>query len=29
MYTVGFFAALGAFFAVKAALVWVWQRIRP
>jgi len=28
-YTVAFFAALGIFFGVKAALVWVWQRIRP
>jgi hypothetical protein len=29
MYTTGFFLALGAFFAVKAALVWTWHRIRP
>jgi hypothetical protein len=29
MYTVGLFVALGAFFAIKAALIWVWQRIRP
>ena len=29
MYTVGFFAALGVFFGLKAALVWVWQRVRP
>jgi hypothetical protein len=29
MYTAGFFVALGAFFAVKAAAVWMWHRIRP
>jgi hypothetical protein len=29
LYTAGFFAAVAAFFAVKAALVWAWQRIRP
>jgi len=29
MYTAGFFAAIAAFFVVKAALFWVWQRLRP
>jgi hypothetical protein len=28
-YTVGFFLAVGAFFAVKALLYWIWQRVRP
>lgn len=28
-YTLGLFAALGAFFAVKAILVWLWYRIKP
>jgi hypothetical protein len=29
VYTVGFFLAVGLFFAVKALLYWVWQRVRP
>lgn len=28
-YTVGLFAAVGAFFAVKAGLAWLWHRFRP
>ena len=29
MYTVAAFVLIGAFFAVKALLVWLWQKIRP
>ena len=29
MYTVAVFVLIGAFFAVKALLVWLWQKIRP
>jgi len=29
LYTAGIFAAIAAFFAIKAALVWTWQHIRP
>ena len=29
LYTAAFFAALGAFFAVKALLAWLWQKMRP
>jgi hypothetical protein len=29
MYTVAAFLVIGAFFAVKALLVWLWQKIRP
>jgi hypothetical protein len=29
MYTVAAFVLIGAFFAVKAVLVWLWQKIRP
>jgi hypothetical protein len=29
MYTVALFVIIGAFFAVKALLVWLWQKIRP
>jgi hypothetical protein len=28
-YTVGLFVAVGAFFAVKAVLAWLWHKIRP
>ncbi len=28
-YTTAFFLAVGAFFAVKAMLFWIWQRLRP
>lgn len=28
-YTVGLFAAVGAFFAVKAGLAWLWHKFRP
>ncbi|MGC8780681.1 MAG: hypothetical protein ACP5UQ_07435 [Anaerolineae bacterium] len=28
-YTVGLFVAIGAFFAVKAALAWLWHKVRP
>ena len=29
MYTVALFVIIGVFFAVKALLVWLWQKIRP
>jgi hypothetical protein len=29
VYTLGLFAAIGLFFALKALLVWLWQRVRP
>ena len=29
MYTVAAFVLIGAFFAVKGLLVWLWQKIRP
>jgi hypothetical protein len=29
MYTVALFVIIGVFFAVKAVLVWLWQKIRP
>lgn len=29
LYTLGAFAAIGLFFAVKALLVWLWYKIRP
>ena len=28
-YTLGLFVAVGAFFAVKAVLAWIWHKIRP
>lgn len=28
-YTVGLFVAVGAFFAVKAGLAWLWHKLRP
>jgi hypothetical protein len=28
-YTVGLFVVVGAFFAVKAVLAWIWHKIRP
>jgi hypothetical protein len=28
-YTAGLFVAMGAFFAVKAILAWLWHKIRP
>lgn len=29
LYTVALFATLGAFFAIKALLAWLWQKMRP
>jgi len=28
-YTLGLFVVVGAFFAVKAVLAWIWHKIRP